>query len=80
MSYLLDFAKALVTGEQMGRHEVTDVLTISISSTDILGHIVGPDSPEQRAMIDAVDVNLNAVFSRGWMSTSMAVWRMCGLR
>jgi hypothetical protein len=63
VSYLLDFAKSLVSGEQMGKHDVTDVLTISISSTDILGHKVGPDSPEQRAMIDAVDVDLNDFFT-----------------
>ena len=63
VSYLLDFAKSLVAGEQMGRHDVTDVLTISISSTDILGHEVGPDAPEQRAMIDAVDVDLDNFFT-----------------
>jgi arylsulfatase A-like enzyme len=63
VSYLLDFAKALVAGEQLGRHDVTDVLTISISSTDILGHIVGPDAPEQRAMIDAADVDLDSFFT-----------------
>lgn len=63
VSYLLDFAKSLVAGEQMGRHDVTDVLTISISSTDILGHVVGPDAPEQRAMIDAVDVDLDNFFT-----------------
>ena len=67
VSYLLDFAKALITGEQMGRHNVTDVLTISISSTDILGHQVGPDAPEQRAMIDAIDVDLNGFFT--WLDT-----------
>jgi hypothetical protein len=63
VSYLLDFAKSLVAGEQLGRHGVTDVLTISISSTDILGHIVGPDAPEQRAMIDAADVDLDSFFT-----------------
>jgi len=63
VSYLLDFAKSLVAGEQMGRHEVTDVLTISISSTDILGHAIGPDAPEQRDMIDAIDVDLNSFFT-----------------
>jgi hypothetical protein len=63
VSYLLDFAKSLVSGEQMGRHDTTDVLTISISSTDILGHKVGPDAPEQRAMINAVDVDLNDFFT-----------------
>lgn len=63
VSYLLDFTKSLVAGEGMGRHETTDVLTISISSTDLLGHRVGPDAPEQRAMIDAIDVDLNDFFS-----------------
>ena len=63
VSYLLDFAKSLVSAEQMGRHDVTDVLTISISSTDILGHIVGPDAPEQRVMIDAIDVDLDNFFT-----------------
>ncbi len=63
VSYLLDFAQALIAGEEMGRHETTDVLTISISSTDILGHKVGPDAPEMRGMIDAVDVDLDAFFN-----------------
>jgi predicted AlkP superfamily pyrophosphatase or phosphodiesterase len=63
VSYLLDFAKSLVSAEQMGRHDVTDVLTISISSTDILGHAVGPDAPEQRAMIGAIDVDLDNFFT-----------------
>ena len=63
VSYLLDFAKSLVVGEQMGKHDVTDVLTISISSTDILGHNVGPDAPEQRAMISAIDADLNSFFT-----------------
>ena len=30
-------------GEQLGRHPVTDMLTISLSANDILGHAVGPD-------------------------------------
>jgi Type I phosphodiesterase / nucleotide pyrophosphatase len=69
VSYLFDFAKSLVTGEKMGRHDVTDVLTISISSTDILGHKVGPDSPEQRAMIDAIDVHMNDFFT--WLDKNV---------
>jgi arylsulfatase A-like enzyme len=39
------------------------VLTISISSTDILGHRVGPDSPDQRQMIDQLDGNLDQFFT-----------------
>jgi hypothetical protein len=62
VTYELDFAKALIEHEGMGKDEVTDVLTLSLSSTDILGHQVGPDDPRQRAMIDAVDVDLNDFF------------------
>ena len=65
VSYLLDFAQELVAAEKMGQRGTTDVLTISISSTDILGHRVGPDAPEQRNMIDAVDVDLDHFF--GWL-------------
>jgi predicted AlkP superfamily pyrophosphatase or phosphodiesterase len=63
VSYELDFAKALIANEGLGKDDVTDVLTISISSTDILGHEVGPDSPRQRQMIGAVDVDLNDFFN-----------------
>ncbi len=59
VTYLLDFAKSLISAEQLGRHPTTDVLTISVSSTDILGHRVGPDAPEQRSMVDAIDIDLN---------------------
>ena len=69
VSYLLDFAKALIAGEQMGRHDVTDVLTISISTTDILGHSVGPDAPEQRALINGVDVDLDSFFT--WLDKNV---------
>lgn len=69
VSYQLDFAKALIQGEQLGKNPagVTDMLTLSISSTDILGHRVGPDAPEQRAMIDAADGQLDAFFS--WLDS-----------
>lgn len=63
VSYEMDFAKDLITNEGLGKDDVTDVLIISISSTDILGHEVGPDSPRERQMIDAVDVALNDFFN-----------------
>ena len=62
VQYELNFTKALIDAEKLGTHDVTDVLTLSISSTDILGHQVGPDSPEQRKMIDAIDVQLDSFF------------------
>jgi len=65
ISYQLDFAKALIEGENLGKNHagVTDMLTISISSTDLLGHAVGPDSSEQRMMIDIADLQLDAFFT-----------------
>jgi predicted AlkP superfamily pyrophosphatase or phosphodiesterase len=69
VSYLLDFAETLIASEKLGQHETTDVLTISISSTDILGHQVGPDSPKQRAMIDAIDVDLDRFFT--WLGSNV---------
>jgi arylsulfatase A-like enzyme len=60
ISYELDFAKALITGEQLGKHDVTDMLTLSISGTDILGHRVGPDADEQRQIVDALDTDLDS--------------------
>lgn len=63
VAYELAFTKALIENEKLGQDAVTDVLTLSISSTDILGHQVGPDDPRQRAMIDSIDGQLNEFFT-----------------
>lgn len=63
VQYMMNFTKELVKNENLGKNDVTDMLTISISNTDILGHKVGPDSPKQREMIDSVDVSLNDFFT-----------------
>jgi len=65
VSYQLDFAKALITNEKLGQNPagVTDMITISISSTDINGHAVGPDDPSQKALIVKSDVLLDAFFT-----------------
>jgi predicted AlkP superfamily pyrophosphatase or phosphodiesterase len=42
----LDFAKAVVTNEQLGQDDITDYLSVSFSSTDYVGHIFGPSSLE----------------------------------
>lgn len=65
VKYQLDFAKALVAGEKLGNNTngVTDMLTLSISSTDINGHAVGPDDPSQKALIVASDALLDDFFS-----------------
>lgn len=43
---LVDFAKEAVVAEQLGRHDVPDLLCVSFSSNDIIGHCYGPDSQE----------------------------------
>jgi hypothetical protein len=61
-SYELDFAKALIEGEGMGQHDVTDVLTVSLSANDIGGHQLGPDSDAQRQMVVGLDRDLDSFF------------------
>ncbi|MFO0935737.1 MAG: alkaline phosphatase family protein [Gemmataceae bacterium] len=43
---LLAFAKNCIISEGLGTHDVPDLLTISFSSNDIIGHAYGPDSQE----------------------------------
>ncbi len=66
-SYELDFARSLIVGEQLGQHSVTDLVTISLSANDILGHAVGPDAPAERAMVDSLDTDLDGFFT--WLDT-----------
>ncbi len=61
--YQLDFARELIEQEKIGSGPATDLLVISVSSTDILGHKVGADSPEMKAMILALDGQLGDFFS-----------------
>ena len=53
--YQFEFAKELILYEQLGGGANTDLLSISLSANDILGHQVGPDSPEMQAMVLATD-------------------------
>ena len=43
---LLDFAQACVTAEGLGTRDIPDLLVISFSSNDLIGHTWGPDSQE----------------------------------
>jgi len=56
--YELEFAKELMVYENVGRGPATDLLTISLSPNDILGHRVGPDSPEMAQMALDLDHEL----------------------
>ena len=68
-TYELDFAKALITGEQLGKHATTDMLTLSLSAPDIVGHAYGPDSPEAHAMVLALDGQLDSFFT--WLDKNI---------
>jgi len=61
--YQLDFARAVITNEKLGQGPVTDLLVISLSANDILGHQVGPDSPKIEAMALALDHQLSEFFA-----------------
>ena len=68
-AYELDFAKALITGEQLGNHAVTDMLVLSLSSNDLVGHEFGPDSPQSRQMVDSLDQQLDGFFT--WLDKTV---------
>jgi arylsulfatase A-like enzyme len=59
----LDFAKALIEEEQLGRREVPDYLSISFSSTDYVGHLFGPSSLEEEDNILRLDRTLADLFN-----------------
>jgi hypothetical protein len=59
----LDFARELILYERLGTGPATDLLAISLSANDILGHRVGPDSPDIQAMTIAADKQLADFFN-----------------
>jgi predicted AlkP superfamily pyrophosphatase or phosphodiesterase len=61
--YEFEFAKELMVYEKVGDGPATDLLTISLSANDILGHEVGPDTVEMRTMALALDRELADFFS-----------------
>lgn len=56
--YVTDMAKAALEGENMGKDDITDFLAISYSSTDGLGHAVGPNAIEIQDMYLRLDKNI----------------------
>lgn len=52
---LVNLAKAAMENEQLGQDDIPDVLTVSFSANDILGHYLGPNSPEVQDMTIRTD-------------------------
>ena len=61
--YELEFARELIAQEKLGQGPTTDLLFISLSANDILIHELGPNAPESRAMVQALDHDLADFFS-----------------
>lgn len=59
-TYTFQTARAAVEGEQLGKRGVTDMLAISFSSPDYLGHSTGPNSIEIEDMYLRFDRDLGA--------------------
>ena len=53
---LEDFAEKAIENEALGMHEGTDVLALSLSSNDYVGHALGPDAPEVRDISIRTDI------------------------
>ena len=57
------FAEQLIDNENLGQGETTDLLILSFSAFDILGHKVGPNSPEMESMTLRLDQQLSDLFA-----------------
>lgn len=68
-AYEFSFAEALIQGEQLGQGKATDLLTLSLSANDIMGHAVGPDSVDEQQMVDALDTQIDDFVT--WLDTNV---------
>jgi hypothetical protein len=55
-----DMAKAAVDGEQLGADSITDLLALSLSTPDYIGHTFGPNSVEAEDMFLRLDRELGS--------------------
>jgi len=61
---LTEFAKATVNGEQLGKDNDTDFLTISYSTPDYIGHGTGPNSVELEDTYLRLDRNIEDLLKK----------------
>ena len=57
------FAERAVESEQLGKRGITDLLAVSFSSNDYVGHAVGPDDPQVQDMAIRTDILLRKLFA-----------------
>jgi hypothetical protein len=63
ISLSVDFAEQAIESEKLGQNSVTDFLTLSLSSTDYVGHQFGPNAIETEDVYLRLDKDLAAFFS-----------------
>jgi predicted AlkP superfamily pyrophosphatase or phosphodiesterase len=61
---LLDFTEELLRREQIGMRNVTDLLSVSFSSNDSVGHTYGPDSPQVRDIAIRTDRSIGVLLAQ----------------
>ncbi|OEK07916.1 alkaline phosphatase [Flavivirga aquatica] len=61
-SLTTDFVLASIEGEQLGQDNITDILTVSYSSTDYVGHNFGVNSKEIEDTYIRLDKDLKRLF------------------
>lgn len=61
--HLVAFAKAAIENEKLGQDDVPDLLTVSFSANDLLGHSFGPYSQEVQDMTLRTDRALADLFA-----------------
>lgn len=59
---IVDFAMDAVKNEKLGQRGVTDLLCISLSNCDYVGHAQGPDSHEMLDLLVKIDQYLGELF------------------
>lgn len=60
---VLDFALHVLETEQLGKGDKTDLLAVSFSAMDYLGHGSGPNTPQMREMVLSVDKKIGELLS-----------------
>jgi len=58
-----DFAERAIRFEKLGQRNVTDLLAVSFSANDYVGHASGPDSPEVKEMSIQTDRVFGKLFA-----------------
>ena len=57
------FAEQAIQHEELGRHNGTDMLTVSFSANDHLGHAVGPDDPSVEELAVRTDETIGKLIA-----------------